>query len=310
MASTLNTYLQQLQRFLRDQKQDLLDPADMVSYINRSRREVAMRSQCIRRLTPISGAIISATVTAPGAGYTNSPTVTLSAPDYPSGVVPFPNGDQATAAAIVQSGTIAAIDITYGGAGYFQPVATITDSTGSGAEATLALSFINQLNQGQEVYNWSDADLSMFPGVESIYWIQSVSLLFSSFRYSLPAYAFSDYQAKIRTWSQQFQYVPCVCSYYGQGVDGQFYMYPIPSQAYQLEWDCLCLPSDLTTDLSPEAIPAPWDSVVPYFAAHLCYLELQNFNAANFYLELFDKMLLRQSHYARSGRAANPYGRY
>lgn len=309
MAS-LNTYLQQTQRFLRDQKQDLLDPADLIEYVNRSRREVAMRAQCIRRLTPISGAIISATVTAPGAGYTNSPTVTLSAPDFPSGQGPFPNGDQATAAAIVQSGTIAAIDITYGGAGYFQPIATITDSTGSGAEATLALSFINQLNQGREQYSWADTDLSMFPGVQSIYWIQSVSLLFSNFRYSLPAYAFSEYQAKIRTWSQQFQYVPACCSYYGQGVDGLFFMYPIPSQAYQLEWDCLCLPSDLTTDLSVEAIPAPWDDIVPYFAAHLCFAEIQNYNASKYYFELFDTMLLRRSQYARPGRAVNMYSRY
>lgn len=309
MAS-LNEYLQQTQRFLRDQRQDLLDPGDLISYINRARREVAMRAQCIRRLTPISGALISVSVTAAGSGYTNSPTVTISDPDFPSGQGPFPGGSQATASAIVSSGSIAAIDITYGGAGYFQPVVTITDSTGSGATAEAALSFINQLNTSQEAYAFSDADLSMFPGVDSIYMIQSVSLLWSNFRYSLPCYSFSTYQALIRNWQQQATYVPAVCAQYGQGTDGSFYFFPLPSQAYQMEWDCLCLPQDLTTNLSVEAIPAPWTDAIPYFAAHLCYLELQNANMARFYEDQFDRRVLRYSQYARVSRAVTYYGRY
>lgn len=310
MTATLNTYLQATQRFLRDQRQDLLDPGDIIEYINRARREVAMRAQCIRRLTPISGQLISASVTAVGSDYTDMPTITISAPDFPSGSGSFPAGDQATAAAIVTAGSIAAIDIVYGGSGYWQPTITITDSAGSGAAATPVVSYINETAQGKEVYNFSDVDLTMFPGVDSIYTIRSVGLLFSSYRYVLGVYDFTTMQALIRNWAQQQTYVPAVCAQYGQGVDGSFYFYPIPSQPYQLEWDCLCLPQDLTTNLSVEAIPQPWSDAVPYFAAHLCYLELQNFNAGKGYLDLFDKMLLRYSQYARPGGAANRYGRY
>lgn len=306
----LTAYLDQTQRFLREAKQELINPQDIIEYINRARREVAMRAQCIRRLTPISGQIIGWSVTDAGTGYSATPTLTVTAPDFPSGQGPFPNGDQATASAQVQNGTISAIDSDYGGYGYFQPELTITDATGSDAVATPVMSYINQLNQGQEVYPFSDVDLSMFPGVEAIYRIQSVSLLFSAFRYSLGTYAFSEYQAKIRQWSQQWQYVPAVCSQYGQGADGSFYMYPIPSQAYQLEWDCFCLPSDLVNDNSYEAIPKPWTDAVPYFAAHLAYLEIQNFNFAKGYLDLFDKMIQRYSDYARVGGAVNRYGRY
>lgn len=309
MAS-LNDYLQQTQRFLRDQRQDLLDPGDIVSYINRARREVAMRAQCVRRLTPISGAVITATVVAGGTGYSNSPTITITAPDFPSGMGPFPNGDQATASAIVQGGSITAIDIVYGGAGYWEPTAKITDSTGSGAAATLAVSYINQTGQGKEVYPFSEVDLSQFPGVDSIYTIRSVGLLFNNYRYVLGVYDFTTLQSLIRQYSQLQMYVPAVCAQYGQGVDGSFYFYPVPSQPYQLEWDCLCLPQDMTTNLSPEVIPQPWQDAVPYFAAHLCYLELQNFNAGKGYLDLFDKMLLRYSQYARPGGRVNPYGRY
>ena len=309
MAS-LNTYLQQTQLFLNDVKQELLNPQDLISYINRARRETAMRAQCIRRVVPITGAVITASVTAVGSGYTNNPTVTITAPDFPSGDGADPTGAQATASAIVQSGTIAAVNIDYGGAGYFQPTGSITDSTGSGASVTLQISAINQLNQGQEVYPFADVDISMFPGCESIYMVRSVSILYSAFRYSLACYSFSVYQARIRSWAQQWQYVPGVCGQLGQGVDGSLYMYPIPSQTYQQEWDCGMLPSDLVTNLSAEALPGPWDDAVPYFSAHLCYLQMQNFNAAKMYLDLYDKMLQRYSDYARVGRVTNPYGRY
>ena len=75
--------------------------------------------------------------------------------------------------------------------------------------------------------------------------------------------------------------------------------------------DAFCLPTDMTMDNSVvEAIPQPWTDAVPYFAAHLAMLELQNYNAAKMYEQLFDKMTLGYSGQARPGRAINQYGRY
>jgi hypothetical protein len=200
--------------------------------------------------------------------------------------------------------------MTNTGAGYYQPQFIINDPTGSGAAATPNLSFINQLVLGQEAYPFSQVSLSstVFPGVASIYSIRSVSLIFSNYRFSLPCYSFSVYQARIRNYPLQYQYVPAVCAQYGQGTNGSFYMYPIPSQSYQLEWDCFCLPSDLNTDTDYEALPGPWTDAVPYFMAHLCYLELQNGNKARGYLDLFDRQMNRYSIAARPGRATNPNG--
>lgn len=307
--STLNEYLQQVQRFTRDARQDLLNPGDLLSYINRARREVAMRAMCLRVLTPISGAIISASVVAAGSGYTTA-TVTITAPDYPSGVPPLPQGEQATAGAIIQSGTIAAVDITYGGAGYYQPTASVTGD-GSGASVTLEIQSVNELIAGQEVYKFADVNLEAFPGVESVYMILGVSILFANLRYSLPCYDFSTYQAKIRNYAPyQYQYVPAACSQHGQGTEGSFYVYPLPGQAYQYELDCFCLPSDLIDNQSEEALPRPWTEAVPYWAAYLAYGELQNFNTARYYRDEFDLILNRYSTYARPGRSTNPYGRY
>jgi hypothetical protein len=307
---SLFAYLQQTQRFLREHNQTFLNPEDLISYINRARREVAMRGQAIRVLTPISGSIVSWTVDDAGSGYTDTPTLTVSEPDLPSGTLPFPNGDQATAEAIVQSGSIAAIFSSYGGAGYFQPTLTIEDSTGADAEASATLSWINTLNQGQEVYAYSDIDLSAFPGCESVYYVRSISILYSNYRYSLPNYAFSTYQSMIRQYPRAYQYVPAFFSQFGQGTAGSVYVYPLPSQTYAAEWDCQVIPSDLIDDQSYDALPAPWTEAVPYMAAHLAMIELQNFNAARAFMELYEKWALLYSQYARVGRVTNPYGRY
>jgi hypothetical protein len=309
--ATLFDYLKQTQRFLRESRQDLLDPNDLINYINRARREVAGRTQCVRRLTPISGQVVSAQIVNGGSGYSSATTVTITPPDFPSGKLPNPSGAQATALPLVLGGTLAAVDIQYGGDGYFQPQATVTDTGGgTGASVMLSISPINVLQPNQEQYAFSDINVSMFPGVESVFSIKSVSVIYANYRYSLPLYSFSTYQAMIRQYPFQYTYVPTFCSQYGRGTDGSFFAYPWPSQQYQWEFDCFCLPQDLTTDQSVDVIPQPWADIVPYFAAHLAYLELQNLNAGRFYLDLFDKMTQRKSDYALPGRVSNPYGRF
>ena len=116
ITKTLFDYLKDTQRFLRDANQDLFDPGDLIDYVNRGRREVAMRTQCIRRLTPISAPVITASVVAAGSAYTNTPTITITDPDFPGGAGANPGGAQATASAFVQGGTIAADNRQDGGA--------------------------------------------------------------------------------------------------------------------------------------------------------------------------------------------------
>lgn len=305
----LNTYLQQTQRFLRDQNQQLINPADMISYINRARRELAMRTQCLRALTPISGGISTINVTDGGSGYSATPTITISDPDFPSGAPPYPGGLQATAEATVAGGVITDILVTNGGSGYFQPTITITDTTGSGATAEIEGTIGFQTIANQEVYSFSGVDLSGFPGYDSVFAVTTVTILFNNWRYALPVYGFNTYQAIIRQYPRQYYYVPAVCAQFGQGTAGSLYLYPIASQPYQCEWTCVCLPSDLEDDNSVEAIPMPWRDCVPYMAASLCFAELQNLNASKYYMDQYDNFVHRYSGYARPGMTQNPYGR-
>ena len=308
MAS-LFTYIKQCQRFIHDSKQEMIDPFDLIEYANRARREVAMRSQSIRRLTPISGQIVAAPVIAGGSGYTN-PTVVITPPDFPSGQGRYPNGVQATGTATQIGGQIINVAINFGGDGYFQPLITISDPTGTGADIGATLSPINVTTPAQEVYNFSDIDLSMWPGVGSVLAVKSVSIIYSNYRYSLPMYAFSQYQALIRNYPLQYQWVPAFSSQYGQGTSGSLYLYPISSQVYQCELDCFCLPSDMTTDQDYEPIPDPWTDAVPMFMAALAYQEMQNQNMARTYYAQFDEFMHRYRAAASPGRGINPYGRY
>lgn len=304
-------YLRQTQRFLREQKQDFENPDDLMVYINRARREVAGRTQCIRRLTPISGQVVSANLISPGSANYTAPIAVITSPDFPSGVLPNPNGLQATAAVTLNGGVITDVIIENGGDGYFEPQVTIVDPTGTGAQATLNISPINTLNIGQEVYPFSGINLGNFPGVDTVHAIKSASVIYANYRYMLPMYDFSTYQSQIRQYPFQYQYVPTFCSQFGQGNGGSFYAYPLPSQTYQWEFDCFCLPTNMTLDNSiPEALPQPWTDAVPYMAASLAYMELQQLNFAKFYMEEFDKRTLGYSSYARPGRRVNPYGRF
>jgi hypothetical protein len=307
--TTFFDHMKMTQQFIGDENQARVNPEDLKRWINRGRRKIASQCQCVRIKSSISGQIYQWTVTSGGSNYT-APVCTITPPDFPSGELPFPNGSQAIAQATISNGVIISIQNIYGGAGYFQPIMTIVDATGSGAVVTPTVKFVTTLNRGQEVYRFQDIDLTPYPGVKSIYAVRGVSVIYANYRYSLPKYSFSTYQAMIRQYPFQYQYVPVMFSQVGEGSAGTLYFYPLPSQTYQMEWDMQCLPQDLEDDQSVEVIQQPWDELPPYFAAHLAYAKLQNLNASKYYLDLYTQMAREYSGETRIGRVVNPYGRY
>lgn len=305
----LYEYQKMTQRFVRDQQGRWIDPGDYTDFINRARREIAGRTQCLYNVSQISGGITAINVTAPGSGYT-APVATITPPDFPSHAGSNPSGIQATAQATQIGGQLASVNLIQGGSGYFQPSVTITDPHGTGATAAAVISPLSVTMADKEVYLFSDIPLNNFPGYDSILFVQSVAFIYANYRYVLPCYPWTIYQAMIRQYPNQYLYVPTMCAQLGQGNTGSIYMYPIPSAVYQMEWSFVALPSNLLSDNDVEAIPQPWQDGVPYFAAHLCYLELQNLNAAQYYLGLYEKMVGNYSRYARPRRLVNPYGRW
>jgi len=322
MPGPLYTYMQDVYRLLgRDETQADWNPDDLIRYINIARSEVAAQSQCVRRTSPVSGSVLSVTVTNPGTGYSN-PIATVSPPDFPDGYFTHPNGAQATLQAQQIGGQISNIDITFGGSGYFQPAVTITDSgggTGHGATATAQVTPIMATQFNQEVYSFSQIPIQSMPGLQSVLSIRSIQVIWTSWAWTVARCSFSKYQALIKQYVNQFQAPPIWCCQFGQGVDGTVHLFPRPDQVYQLVFDFSALPMDLTDDLSVEAIPDPWRNAVQFYAAHLALLSkaslqpafmplaLQYFNSKDG--GMFATHMRRARAFSQPGVVSSYYGR-
>ena len=208
--------------------------------INEARRQVAMRGQCVRALSPIAGPISAITVSSGGSGFVTAPIIGISQPDFPTGFLPFPNGEQAAATATISGGSVATVGLTNRGAGYFMPAITITSGGGAGASAAAIINNITYTNSGQEQYSFASilpAVQSIYSGIQSIVSIRSVAFIWGTYRYVRIACSFSRYQAYVRTYSNAYEYIPAVVTQYGQGVAGTLFMYPVPNSQYQFECD-------------------------------------------------------------------------
>jgi hypothetical protein len=311
-------YQQQTQRLLADPSQAIFNIDDLTYYINVARAEVAAQGQCIRRISPVSGSILTVNVTNPGSDYT-APVVSITPPDSPSGYLPYPQGAQATAAAQIIAGKISNIGVMFGGGGYWQPEVTITDPTGSGATAVATVTPVNQTTIGQEVYAFSDIPILMFPGCKSILSVRGVNIVWSEWSYALSWVGYSKYNALVRQYVSTFFAPPTIGCQVGQGTDGTIHMYPLPDQPYQLIFDACCLPADLQSDQDYEAIPDPWRHAVPYFASHLALLGRssevpQMLPLASTYFNskdggLFVTHMKRARAFSNPGRVSSFYGR-
>src|ERR1700738_2183744 len=91
------------------------------------------------------------------------------------------------------------------------------------------------------------------------------------------------------------QGLPKAWAQYGEGVNGTLYVGPQPDQAYRISADCICVPTALVRDSDPEAIPAPWTTAIPYYAAYLALLSAQTgdkMQAAGKMLQLYEQFTI------------------
>lgn len=87
---------------------------------------------------------------------------------------------------------------------------------------------------------------------------------------------------------------PSEWSQYGIGVGGSLLINPTPSGTFTVLMDCSCVPVQLVSDTTSEAIPYAFQDAVPYFAAYYAYMSAQRQSDA-------DKMLQRYEDFV--GRA-------
>jgi len=72
-----------------------------------------------------------------------------------------------------------------------------------------------------------------------------------------------------------------------------------------LDADAVCLPTALTSDSTPDALPDPWIDAVPYYAAYLCYANSSRKDDAKNMLELYN-LQMREARSMVEGSAFVP----
>lgn len=151
----------------------------------------------------------------------------------------------------------------------------------------------NQTVAAQEVYTFAAVNALniLGTGVASIEGVLGVSVSWGAQKPTLNQMVWSDFQARLRSYAFGLQNFPQVWAQYGQGVLGSIYLWPIPSQALAMDWDCYCLPIDLATDADPEAIPYPWTNCVKWYAAYLAYENAQRRDDSDRAHEQFERAM-------------------
>lgn len=128
----------------------------------------------------------------------------------------------------------------------------------------------------QNVYPYSAISLSGATGIASVLHVRDMWLQVAS----------GQVKMRPRSWEWFGQYEfnaaipntgqPIVWAQYAQGGLLSLYVSPIPNAAFTALLDCVCLPAALSTDASPEVIPALWTDAVPYYAAYKALLSAQS----------------------------------
>lgn len=291
--TVLSDYVTDLQDYMNDPLNQFSSETQKVRWINKARHRIAGECQCVRVVTPSSGSIDTMPVSAGGTGYTSA-TVTISSPDA-MGV----NFTQATATANLSMGAVASITITNPGTGYVNTPTVTISGDGTGATATATLTDFWAVQANQEVYSFEDAAAIIAqytPGVSQIFGVQSIAVAWGAMKPVLRYVDWSSMQAYMRSINYATSSYPAVWAQYKQGQKANVYLYPIPSQLNQMEWDCYCDVIDLEDDNDVEAIPFPYSDAVTWLAAYFSYLNAQRRDDANMAMSEYKRFL-------REGRA-------
>lgn len=82
---------------------------------------------------------------------------------------------------------------------------------------------------------------------------------------------------------------PKVWTQQTQGASGIVWVWPTPDAIYPIISDCVWFPIALADDSTPEAIPEPWQEVIPYFAAYIALVQAQRLGDAQTLYTLYGK---------------------
>lgn len=295
----LATYLSQTQRLLHDSGSTLYPVADLTYYINIARSQLAIEAECVRFNFGFDGLLLTGVFVA-------GSNLVLNVSDT-SGV----QATQLFATTLVPPGTtvlsvsgstitmsapaVASASGDFGVLNLALSLGFINVFLSEGVTATFGLtpSYLNSAQNRQEVYPLP-TNLFLAGGIKNAIAIKSISVNWGGVggnnQYMLDYMDWTSFQAYLRFYGPTgLQGNPAVWTRYQNSI----YIRPVPTQAYPMQWDCICSVVDLVDDTTPEAIPYPFTDAVPFYAAYMALLNGQRAGDAAAMKEQYEEFARR-----------------
>ena len=282
----LDTYIAQVRRLLHDANGTFWQDSELTDDINQARNRIALDSGNVRTLFtfylsanqeayPYQGAVGSVTVTAAGSGYTAAPSVTFTGG----------GGSGITATAAISGDTVSGITITANGSG-FTAAPTVSFSGGGGSGSTATASIMQAFD------------------------ILNISVNRGNSWMALGYTYFTEFQAKARYY-RSVSGQPVLWSKGPPATTGggdYFYIFQIPSEAYQSDIDAIIQPNALVDDTTVEQLTYPYTDLVQYYAAYLAKFKQQEMSEAANFMRIYETILRNGTSMRYQRRVPNPYG--
>jgi hypothetical protein len=100
---------------------------------------------------------------------------------------------------------------------------------------------------------------------------------------------------------------PFFWSTLNDGENGEVWLFPVPSQPLEMEWQIYAVPSDLNSDSDYDAIPGGFRNAVKHFAAAMAFMGRNKFLQAQLHLNTFADQLGVSRTAVDSGKTSSYY---
>ena len=289
----LSDYLNDAIALLNDQNYSFTSKKQLTRWVNEARRNCAKRTGCVRRLITGQSA--------------------FGASAQPGFIIPGAAQPGALPGAFPQAASFGQIG------GDFSPSDFSSDfNTGSiNNQNSIVGAVVGTLQTipGVERYPYqgffTPALKAQHAGVDQIYDTIACAVNWGgTVRPQLDWMPWDELQAYCRAYSVLNTSYPSVWSVFNDGPFGEIWLFPVPSQAGEIELDVSAAPSALNSDSDPDAIPEGFREAIKYKAASLAFMSSARYAQSQVMEDQFADMLGIARVSVDGGKSPTYYMRY
>ena len=267
----LSDYLNDVQQVISDPFGSFFSQTQTIRYINQARRMCAARTGCVRRLITGQSAF----------GASAQPGFLI-----PGGAQP---GSLPDASAQIGNASSAGSDFNSDFNSDFGPAGLTVGAVGA---VTGKLMTIPNVERYPYEGFFNPALQAQHAGCDKISDSIDLAINWGSIRPSMCYLPWDDFQAYCRSYAVLNTSFPVVWSIDNDGPQGAIWLYPVPSQAGEMELDCFAIPKNLYTNDDFDVIPTGvFRDSIAYAAAALIYLATKRYADAQIMEGIFSSML-------------------